>query len=165
MTFPALNLLFPVVLAVHNMDEYSRYDEFVQAYRGRIPQRFTTRRVMRNALILLTVTAGAISVVTYFYRTEAFISLSRIAILALLLNGGGHCFQSLIKRRFTPGTLSAATLVLPFSVAAIIVMRSHMGDSISSLLGFALAGAITIPMASAIFILLGYAVSQIGNKA
>lgn len=165
MTFPVLNLLLPVVLAVHNFDEYSRYDEFVRVYQGWLPQRFITRRVLRDALTLLTLAAAMISVLTYFFRTDALISVSRIAIFALMLNAIGHCIQSLNKGRMTPGTPSAIALVLPYSVVAIIVMRSYLGDSVSSLLRFALAGTITIPLAIAIFILSGYGVSRLVNKA
>lgn len=163
-TFPALYLVLPVVLAVHNVDEYRRYDEFVQVYQGRIPARFITRDVLRNALTLLTFIAAVISIVTYFFRTEVLISLSKIAVFALMLNAIGHCIQSLSKRRMTPGTLSAITLVLPYSIVAIMVMRSQLGDSVSSLLEFALLGAITIPLVSGIFIFSGYGLSRIANK-
>jgi hypothetical protein len=165
MTFPALNLLLPAVLAVHNIDEYSRYDQFVRLYQRRIPERFTTRRVMRDAMILLTLTAAVISALTYLFRTPALLSVSKIAVFALMLNAIGHCVQSLTKRRMMPGILSAITLVLPYSIAAIMLMRSQLGDSVSSLLGFTLAGAITIPLAGGIFVLWGYGVSQLGNKA
>ena len=32
MSFAALNLLFPVVVAVHNLDEYRGYTDFVRSY-------------------------------------------------------------------------------------------------------------------------------------
>jgi hypothetical protein len=165
MTFPALNLVLPVVLAAHKVDEYRRYDEFVEVYKDRIPARFTTRGVIGNAMTLLTLTAVLISVLTYFYLTPAWVSFAKIAVFALMLNAIGHCIQSLSKRRMTAGTLSAITLVLPYSIVAIMVMRGQLGDSVSSLLGFALVGAITIPVASGVFILSGYGVSRIGNKA
>jgi hypothetical protein len=38
MTFVALNLLFPIVLAIHNVDEYSRYDDFIRAYHPRLSE-------------------------------------------------------------------------------------------------------------------------------
>jgi len=47
MTFAAVNLLFPVVLAIHNFDEYSRCDDFIRAYHPRLGEKLATRRVFR----------------------------------------------------------------------------------------------------------------------
>ena len=104
MTFAALNLLFPLVLAAHNADEFRRYEDFVREYHGRLPVGLATRNVMRIAAILLPVAAAALAVPTYLWKPPALMTIARIAILALMLNAISHCVLSLKRRSMLPGT-------------------------------------------------------------
>src|ERR1035438_1224570 len=98
MSFTALNLLFPVVLAIHNLEEYSRYDDFVRAFRARWPAKFRTRPAMRDAAALLTLAVAVLDGLTYFYKGAVLVALSETAIFALMINGIGHCILSLKRR-------------------------------------------------------------------
>jgi hypothetical protein len=84
-----------------------------------------------------------------------------------MLNAISHCVLSLKRRRILPGTLSAALLVLPYSVVAIMITHSESGDSYSDLALLAALGALTVPLAIALFIGLGYGISrwEIGRQA
>ena len=164
MTFPALNLLLPVVLAVHNYEQYSRYDEFVQIYRPLVPERFITRQVIRGAAIFLTVAVALLSALTYLSATAGLIDAAKVATFALLLNAIAHCLQSLRRHRLTPGSFSAIALVLPYTLAEIAAMRAWLGDSMASLLRFALVGAIAVPIVAAVFTLLSYGVLRLATR-
>ena len=164
MTFLVLSLLLPVVLAIHNFDEYARYDGFVRIYHSRLPERVTTRRVVRNAAILLTLAVAALGALTYTNRSPFLVALSKVTIFALLVNGIGHCITSLKRRTLVPGTLTAITLVLPYSVIALVVMRTNLGDSGWSLLRYAAFGALAIPLATISFLWLGYGVSRLTTR-
>ncbi len=54
MSFGILSLLLPFVLAIHNLEEYSRYEDLVRASYERLPKKITTRRVIRFSMLLLT---------------------------------------------------------------------------------------------------------------
>lgn len=164
MTFTALNLLFPVVLAVHNAEEYAGYDDFVRTYQRRLPGKLTTRRVMRDAAILLTVAVAILSGFTYVYRSAALITVSKMAVLALLLNGAGHCLLSLKQRRLVPGTFSAIALVLPYSALAIATMRSSHGDTCRSLLLDGVIGGLATPVVILASLCVSYGLSRLGGR-
>jgi hypothetical protein len=68
MTLVNFSLLFPVVLAVHNIDEYNRYDDFVRSYPSWLAQKLT-RPIVRWAAVLLTLAAAVLVALTYFYRS------------------------------------------------------------------------------------------------
>jgi uncharacterized protein with HXXEE motif len=161
MTFAAVNLLFPVVLAIHNFDEYSRYDDFIRAYHPRLGRKLSTRRVFRDALILLTSAAAGLGALTYVYQSAGLLTISKIAIFALLLNALGHCILSLKRRELVPGTLSAVALVLPYSAVAIVIMRASLGDSFRSLFRDAIFGLILAPLAILSLLWISYGLSRL----
>lgn len=161
MTFVTLNLVFPIILAVHNLDEYSRYDEFVHASPVRLPDYLTERRVVRNAAILLTLAVAVLAVLTDISGSTVLITFSRVAIFSLLLNGISHCVASVKRRTVTPGTLSAVFLVLPYCAVAIFNMRT----SSVSMLGDAAIGALITPVAIVICLWLGYATARLAEPA
>ena len=155
MTFAAFNLLFPIVVAIHNIDEYRGYTDFVRSYPAWLAKRLT-RRVLGWAAILLTLAVTALAVATYFYQSDVLLIVSKIAVIGLGLNCLGHCFLSLKRRALVPGTLSGAVLVLPYSVIAVFLMRTDFRDSFLGLFGYAAIGAIATPVAIGAFIWLGY---------
>jgi hypothetical protein len=155
MTFAAVNLLFPVVVALHNFEEYHGYADFVRSYPAWLAEKLT-RRVVGWAAILLTLTVTALAVATYFYRTEVLLAIAKIAIIGLALNCLGHCILSITRRRVVPGTLSGAVIVLPYSLIAIMLMRTNLQDSFLALFGYAAVGAIVTPVAIGLFLWLSY---------
>jgi hypothetical protein len=161
MTFAALNLLFPVVLAAHNADEYRRYEDFVREYHGRLSARLATRNVMRNAAILLPIVAAALAVPTYAWNPTALMTIARIAIFALMLNAIGHCALSVKRRSMLPGTVSAIALVLPYSLVCLFAMRTQLGDSWWFLLRCAALGAIATPITVFLFLWMAYGLSRL----
>lgn len=161
MTFAALNLLFPVVLAAHNADEYRRYEDFIREYHGRLAARLATRTVMRNAAILLPIAAAALAVPTFLWEPPALVTIARVAIFALMLNAIGHCALSLKRRSMLPATVSAIVLVLPYSLVCVFVMRTKLGDSWWFLLRCAALGAIVAPIAVFLFLWIGYGFSRL----
>ncbi len=156
MTFRALNLCLPMVLAVHNAEEYLRYDAFLTSVPAGVMRKFVARRVLRNALLLLTASAALSSTATYIYDDKRLIILSRAAIFALLLNGLGHIAASLVRQRCEPGTVSAVLLILPYSAAAMVAMRVPRQDRPRFLLRYGVLGAATLFLASAGFLSISY---------
>jgi hypothetical protein len=146
---------------VHNVDEYAKYDDFVNAYHPRLARKLTSRPVIRHAAILLTVFVALLAGLAYIYKGGIFAAICKVAIFALLLNAIGHCVLSLKRRRILPGTLSAALLIMPYSIVAIVIMRADFGDSYSYLLLLAALGAITVPLTVILFLWLGYGICRL----
>ncbi len=159
MSFPALNLLLPAILAVHNLDEYCQYDNFVREFYGRLPKKLTTRRVFGGTAVLLTLVVLLLSALTYSLRSGTLVMISRVAMFALMLNGIGHCVLSLKRRTWVPGTLSAITLILPYSVVAILATYSS-GNSFLSLFRYAALSAITAPLVITACLFISYGFSR-----
>ncbi len=95
MTFIVVYLLFPLVLAIHNVDEYSRHGDFVRIYHSRLAAKLTSSSAIKLALIWLTLAAAVLSVLTYAYPHPLLLMVARIALFALMLNGLGHGILSL----------------------------------------------------------------------
>lgn len=163
MNLLVLILLFPIVLAIHNADEYFRCDEFIRAYHGKFAARFITRPVVRNAMVLLTITATTMGLLTWIYRSQVLVEISIVAIFALMLNAVSHILMSLKRRSRTPGTLSAVVLVLPYSAVVIATLRLTLGMPWISMLRFAALGFITTPVAVVLFLFLGYLFFWLAN--
>ena len=163
MTFAAFNLLFPIVVAIHNIDEYRGYTDFVRSYPAWLAEKLT-RRVIGWAAILLTLAVTALAVATYFYQNDVLLMASKIAIIGLALNCVGHCFLSLKRRALVPGTLSGAILVLPYSAIAVSMMRIDLRDSFMGLLGYAAFGVIATPLAIGAFLWMGYVLARPRRK-
>ena len=163
MTFAAFNLLFPIVVAIHNLDEYRDYGDFIRSYPGWLADKLT-RKVVGWAAILLTLAITALAVATFFYQNGVLLMVSKVAIIGLGLNCLGHCFLSLKRRALVPGTLSGALLVLPYSVIAVFMMQSNLKDSLQALFGYAAICAIVAPIAIGLFLLMGYLVARPHRK-
>ncbi len=161
MTFAALDLLLPVVLAVHNVDEFSRCDDFIRACPARVGGKPATRRVVRDAAILLTLAVTVLSGFTFLFKGAALTTISQVAVFALLFNGIVHCILSAKRRAMIPGTRSAVILVLPYSVLTVVAMRTDLKDPVWSLLRYALFGALTAPLAILSFLWLSSLLSRL----
>jgi hypothetical protein len=155
-----MTLSLPLVMAVHNLDEYAKHEDFVDAYHPRLSKKLTARPVIRNAVVLLTASVAALAGLAYMYEGGVAGTVCKVAVFALLLNAISHCVLSLKRRRVLPGTLSAALLVLPYSVVAVVIMRFECGDSYAFLALLVALGALTVPLAIALFLGLGYAMSR-----
>jgi len=165
MTFEATILLFPLVLFVHNMDEYLQQRAFTEAYHVRLPERFRTRRVLGWSAALLTIAAAVLSLLTYVHESPALRWILEVSIFAMLWNAVGHCALSAVRHSLVPGTRSAGALVLPYSAVAIIGMHTGLGIPFETLLGYAVVGAAAVPLTAATFLALGYSISRLMARA
>jgi hypothetical protein len=154
-------VLLPLLVAVHNVDEYARYDDFVRAYHSRFLAKRVSRPAIRYALIAVTLVVAVIAGLAYVHKGGIYVALCNVTIFALMENAIGHCVLSLKRRTLIPGTLSAAVLVLPYSIVAIVSMRADLATSYSSLLLFAASGAVAMPLFIVGFIWLGYGISRL----
>lgn len=161
MAFDVVVLLFPIVLAIHNFDEYAQYEDFVNAYHPRLPAKLTTRPAVFWAATALTVVAAVICVSAFAWQSPGLLLVAKVSICALLLNAVSHCVLSLRRRKLLPGTRSACILVLPYGVMALVIMRTYVGDSAAAIIRYALLGAITIPLAVAVFLLVGNGIAML----
>jgi len=159
--FDWVTVLLPLIAAVHNIDEYSRYDDFVRAYHSRFLAKQVSRPAMRYTLIAVTLFVAVIAGLAYVHKGGIYVALCNVTIFAAMENAIGHCALSLKRRTLIPGTLSAAVLVLPYSIVAIASMRADLATSYSSLLLFAASGAVAMPLFIVGFIWLGYEISRL----
>ncbi len=158
-----VNLLFPVVLAIHNADEFLRYEQFIQVYHSRIAPRFVTRKSIGYAALLITIAATVLSVFTWLYENAILMKMSAIAVFALLLNAAGHVIMSIRRGSLTPGTFTAITLVIPYSLAMIFLLHADLGMSWTTMANLAALGLLAAPLAIVTFIFLGYLMSYAVN--
>ena len=100
----------------------------------------------------------------YVHKGGIYVALCNITIFAVMVNALGHCVLSLKRRTLVPGTLSAALLVLPYSIGAIASMRIDLASSYLSLSFFAACGAVAIPLFTIGFLWLGYGISRLQIK-
>lgn len=161
MALDVVVLLFPLVLALHNLDEYARYEAFVDAYHSRLPAKLTTRPAVFWAATTLTIAAAVICLSAFLWQRPVLLLVAKVSICALLLNAVGHCLLSLKRRRWLPGTVSACILVLPYGLIALIVIWKSGGASAAAIIRYALLGAITIPLAVAVFLLVGNGIARL----
>lgn len=152
-------LLFPLVLAIHNLDEIARHEDFVAAYHARLPAALTSASALWWALTTLTLAAAVLCLSAVLWQNPILLLMAKVSIYALLLNAIGHCLLSVKRRKLLPGTRSAALLVLPYGVLALTVILKD--SPVSTVIRHALAGAITIPLAVAVFLLLGNAIARL----
>ena len=162
--FEWVTVLLPLLVAVHNIDEYARYDDFVRAYHSKFLAKQVSRPAMRNALIAVTLFVAVIAGLAYIHKGGVYVALCIITILAFMENAIGHCVLSLKRRTLVPGTISAAVLVLPYSIVAIASMRADVASSYSSLLFLAACGAAAMPLFIIGFLWLGYGISRLQIK-
>jgi hypothetical protein len=161
MAFDILLLLFPIVLATHTLDEYARHEDFVDAYHSRLPAKLTSRPAIFWAATTLTVAAAVICLGAFVWQGPVLLPVAKVMICALLLNAVSHCLLSLKRRKLLPGTRSACILVLPYGVIALVVMRTYVGDSAAAIIRYALLGAITIPLAIGVFLMVGNGIARL----
>jgi hypothetical protein len=164
MRFLPLELFFPVVLAIHNIEECARPEEFIAALRVRLPERWTTRRVVCIAAACVTLAATLLTALTWVYRTGFLVTLSRLAILILLLNALGHCALSLRRRRLFPGTITAALVVIPYSAAAILSMHAMPGGSRRMIFLQLIVAVLLLPIVTLLSLLLSYGLSRVAGR-
>lgn len=160
MTFGAVILLLPLVLSIHNLDEYTHHPEFARWQRSPLPERFATRRVFAWAAMLLTLTVAIVSLLTYRYEYPLLRSIWIVSMFALAWNALGHCALSAARRSLLPGTRSAGALVLPYAGIAIFALHVSLAIPFRTLLEYAGLGALALPLAAGLFASMGYAVSR-----
>jgi Protein of unknown function with HXXEE motif len=147
LTFAALYLLFPIVLAVHNLDEYRHARGLPPNPRARWYSSYLRGHGARVAMIVLTAAAAVVAVLNYTSHTKALTAAAELSVFALLFNAVGHILLSLANHAWQLGARSAAFLVLPYSLAVIAVMASESGQSVVALWPVAVGGLIFLPAA------------------
>jgi len=162
--FDWVTVLLPLLVAVHNLDEYARCDDFIRAYHSRFLAKRVSRPAMRYTMIAVTLFVAVIAGLAFVHKGGISVALCNVTILAFMENAIGHCVLSLKRRTLVPGTLTAAVLVLPYSVVAIASMRADLASSYSSLLLLAACGAVAMPLFVIGFLWLGYGISRLEIK-
>jgi hypothetical protein len=146
LSFQALYLLFPAVLALHNLDEYSSSKPRAPHTRLSWSSRHFQSEVTRLAMILLTLASVVVAVLNYARRDSMLTIVAELSVFALLFNAIVHLTLSLIARSFTPGTRSALILVLPYSLVTIAAIHHGAGHSSAALWPLVLGGLIALPV-------------------
>jgi hypothetical protein len=130
MTFRNLQLLFPVLVALHNAEEAIGMPRWMRRsgpwFGGVQPA------VFRFAVVVLTVLALAITVLsTVSGRMTFWGNLTFGCIIAMLLNSlVPHIAVSVAKRTLMPGVVTAATLNLPILsfLAALALKQGYVSN-------------------------------------
>jgi peptidoglycan/LPS O-acetylase OafA/YrhL len=142
--FPALYLLFPIVLGVHNLDECAQAER-LPASRRLAYSRYFLGRVARMAMVLLTAAAAIVAVLDYATPLVPLATIAKLSVFALLFNAVGHIALSIRYRAWRPGTRSAVFLVLPYTVAVIAIVAHNSGRTVLALWPLAVGGLIGLP--------------------
>ena len=146
-------LLFPVVFAVHNAEEYVRLDAFLLVYCSRLPVSLRKPSVVLSANVMLVAAAMLLSALTCLLASQRLVYWVNVSIYALLLNAVGHGIVSMKRGEMTPGTWSAVLMVVPYSVASLLRIQSYLRPTLRTLTELSLMGAVAGP--AAIFLMLG----------
>jgi hypothetical protein len=123
-------LSLPLIFIIHNIEEYISFDKYP------IPliKRFNDRSVFKYALIILSMTVTTILALNYCYNSKILHFLTIIILFSIFINGIQHCALSLVLRKITPGTFSAAILILPFSVLVFYNEKMSLFNKIEDVL-------------------------------
>lgn len=152
----AIQLLFPVVLGLHTWEEFRQRDAFVRRSAMRRWAALTDTPALAGAAVLMMLSAVVASLAAYAGVASAARAIVEVAVFALLFNALGHVASSLVRREAVPGTLSAVGLVLPYAIAAVVVLHIGQGQPLPTLLEYAAVGALGMPLAALVFLVLGY---------
>lgn len=153
--FDAIELLFPVVLGLHTREELGQREAFVQRSAVRWLAPLADARTLAGAAAFMLLSAATVSALAYAGTWAMAPMIIKAAIFALLFNALGHIGFSLVEGKPVPGTFTAVCLLLPYSATAIALMRALAGESAETLLRYAAAGAVGMPLATLAFLLLG----------
>ena len=164
MTSDGMALLLPVVVALHNAEEFALYGRFPGACQPRLPAPLTTRAVVGGAMILVTVAAAVLAWAAYHAEDGYAHTAVRVAVFALLWNALGHGLLSLRRRTLLPGTVTALLVVLPYAIASVLGIEAHAGAPAKQLLSLGLAGAAALPAIVLVAIGLSYSVLQLARQ-
>ena len=151
----AIELLFPAVLGLHTLEEFRLRDAFLQGPALKWVAPFLDSRTLGWAAVLMVLAATALCLLAVVGANPVAAAGAKAAIFALMFNAFGHGLGSLVRGRPVPGTLSAMALVLPYSAAALATLRLVEGEPTRTLLAYAAAGAIGMPLAAAVFLAMG----------
>jgi hypothetical protein len=145
-SFRALYLAFPIVLGMHNWDEWIDAKRLSGSSHRWLPSKYLGGDVVRFAMISLVFASAAVAVLNYLVSSEKLATLAELSLFALLFNAIGHVLMSMTARARTPGMRSAAFLVLPYSATAIAVAAQGSGRQALGLWRVALAGLVALPV-------------------
>lgn len=145
-----LGLLLPVILILHNAEEYWSFEEFKKTHLRFIKEKFRQRKIFLYALVILTTCASGICISNYFVGGRTFQFVTTIIVLSLFLNGIQHCISSLWARKILPGTISAAFLLIPYPIFYLVSLENEIRFGIFDIMRWSLLAVIF--MISSIYI-------------
>ena len=145
-SFRALYLAYPIVLGVHNWDEWIEAKRLRASSHPWSPSRYFGSDIARFAMISLVLASAALALLNYIVSSDGLATLAELSVFALFFNAIGHVLISMTARTRTPGTRSAALLLLPYSTAAIAGAVQGSGRQLLGLWRLALAGLVVLPV-------------------
>lgn len=151
-----LGLFLPAVFILHNVEEYRSFEDFKAFYLKTIDPKFCNRKVFLYALIILTLFVSGICVLNYSMSSQALRFATTIINVSLLLNGIQHIVSSLWMRKFLPGTISAAFLLIPCSLVYLVFLAKETHFGIVAIVTWVLLSIIVMFVSIRISLWLGY---------
>jgi hypothetical protein len=154
--FRYLQLLFPVLVALHNAEEAIGLPQW--ARRTGLPFGAVEPAVFRFAVIVFTVLAFAITVLSVVFGGMTFWgNLTFGCMIAMLFNAlVPHIAVSVVKHTLMPGVITAAALNLPIlSVLAVLALKQGYVSSHD-----ALVFSIVVPILAGLMIPLLFKLGQ-----
>ncbi len=164
MNFDLIMLLYPAILAIHNIDEIRGYEKFSSAFHQRLDPRLKNRQVFGTAAWVVTSMAVFLAIANYLYPISTLQLIAESAIFALLINVVAHCAMSLATRSLVPGTATALFVVTPYSALALIAMRSDFIRGNGALFRYAGLGAVILAVATIVSLLVAYAIVALRRR-
>lgn len=122
----------PIIFILHNIEEYLCFDKFKETFYKYIGKQFQHRNIFLFAIIMLSLIALTIVILNYNYHNKILHSFTIILFLAIFINGLQHCIGSLLLKKLLPGTLTAAILIIPFSIFMFISAKNEIFFGVES---------------------------------
>lgn len=119
-------LILAAIFIVHNVEEYLSFDEMKKMGFKFLGKNRVTRGAFLFAITFLSLLVVLLSVLNYLFDNDLFQKANTIVLFALTINALQHVIASIWHRRVLPGTLSAAFLILPFTVFYFIKHQEAM---------------------------------------
>lgn len=151
-----IGLLLPIILILHNIEEYRSFDEFKTFYLKKMNPKLLHRKVFGYALILLTLFVSALCISNYLMNRPLLQFATTLVALSLLINGMHHCISSLRMRKMLPGTLSSIFLFIPCTVVYLIYLERETPFGLFDLVRWSILSMILMFVAIRLSLWTGY---------
>lgn len=126
--------LFPLVYALHNLDEWFVFNSSIDTFL-KVSPKFVSEIVAENpmsissifgfALIVATIIPLLVAVILWNRFSSFSIKLLLVVAFATLINAFSHILSSIVFGFIAPGLITGVLLCIPYSIIVIYYIRKY----------------------------------------